>query len=256
MNTSNFVAVIPARYASSRFPGKPLAIIGGKMMIERVWLQVKKVIDHVYIATDDVRIADAVKSFGGEVIMTSPEHKSGTDRINEAVKYIHKDIDVVINIQGDEPFIDPHQIEEIMRCFSDKDTKIATLVRKFDKSQGVEALVNPNTPKVVIDKNMNACYFSRAVLPYVRGRELADAINDIEFYTHIGIYAYRKDVLREITALEQSPLELAESLEQLRWIENGYKIKVGISNSTTIGIDTPEDLKHAEEYLKKLNQHA
>lgn len=245
-----FIGIIPARYASTRFPGKPLAMLDGMTMIERVYRQVSEVLDDVCVATDDERIAEAVKSFGGKAVMTSESHRSGTDRCMEAYRNINSDADVVINIQGDEPFIDPEQIRHIMRCFDYPDTDIATLVRPFDAALTYEALENPNSPKVVFDEDMNALMFSRSVIPYLRGvdKELWPARH--QFYTHIGMYAYRADVLAEITQLAQSSLELAESLEQLRWLQNGYVIKVGVSECQTIGIDTPADLEAAIEYLR------
>lgn len=240
-----FIGIIPARYASTRFPGKPLADICGKTMIERVYLQVKKALDEVWVATDDNRIYDTVKSFDGNVVMTSEAHRSGTDRCYEAYINIGSDADVVINIQGDEPFIEPSQIEEIKKCFDDNATQIATLARPFDPELGIDALFNPNTPKLVFDENMFAMYFSRSVIPYLRGVDKEDWAKKAQYYTHIGMYAYRADILKLITRLPQSPLELIESLEQLRWLQNGYKIKVGTSSCATIGIDTPEDLEQA-----------
>ena len=203
-----------------------------------------------YVATDDERIADAVKSFGGNVVMTRNDHKSGTDRIAEAMEKIGGSWDVVVNIQGDEPFIHRSQIEEVCKCFDDPDTQIATLGKPFDSMEGV---MNPNSPKIVTDNRGYAMYFSRSPIPYVRGKEQAEWINNFCFLKHLGIYAYRSEVLREITKLGQSPLEIAESLEQLRWLQNGYKIKVGLTDVETIGIDTPEDLTKAEIFL---SQHA
>lgn len=252
-NKLNFIGIIPARYASTRFPGKPLADICGKSMIERVYIQAHKELNNVAVATDDERIANAVKAFGGNVVMTSTEHRSGTDRCYEAYCNLGSNADVIINIQGDEPFIDPSQIAAIKECFNSDDSQIATLVRKFDPTKGFEALFDCNTPKVVFDKNMNAIYFSRSIIPYVRNHEWKEWINNADFYTHVGMYAYRANVLKEITKLPQSSLELAESLEQLRWIENGYKIKIGTTNCPTIGIDTPEDLVAARELCKTLN---
>ncbi len=241
-----FIGIIPARYASSRFPGKPLADIGGMTMIERVYRQASKALDSVMVATDDSRIYDEVKRFGGEVVMTSEAHRSGTDRCYEAYVKSGSDADVVINIQGDEPFIDPAQIEAVMQCFVDEPTTpIATLVRRFDPALGWDALFNPNTPKVVLDNDGNALYFSRSIIPYVRGHEWTEWIDSAVFHTHVGLYAYRADVLGEITSLPQSPLELAESLEQLRWLQNGYRIATALTTSPTIGIDTPPDLERA-----------
>ncbi len=245
-----FIGIIPARYASTRFPAKPLAMLGGKMVIQRVFEQVSGVVDEVYVATDDERIEVAVKSFGGNVVMTSSNHKSGTDRCYEAYTKIGNGYDVVINIQGDEPFIQKSQLQAIKNCFANDTIEIATLVKPFAESDGFEALENVNSPKVVVDREMNAIYFSRSIIPYLRGVDKCDWLKTHVFYKHIGLYAYRADVLKQITKLPQSTLELAESLEQLRWIENGYKIKVGISDVETIGIDTPEDLQRAEEFLK------
>ena len=245
-----FIGIIPARFASTRFPGKPLAMLGGKMMIERVYTQVSKVLDRVIVATDDDRIMAAVESFGGKAVMTSTEHRSGTDRCQEAYLKNGGGEDVIINIQGDEPFIQPDQLRAIMACFDDAGTDIATLVRPFDANRPFCELENSNSPKVVLDKEMRARYFSRSVIPFVRGRKPEEWPKLAQYYTHVGMYAYRAAVLAEITRLPQSPLELAESLEQLRWLENGYTIKAGVTTTATIGIDTPEDLARAEEYLR------
>lgn len=242
-----YVAIIPARYGSSRFPGKPLAVLGGKLVIQRVVEQASRVLDEVYVATDDERIFNAVAGFGGHPIMTRSDHKSGTDRIREALEKSGSTADVVINIQGDEPFIQPSQIETVMRCFDDPRTQIATLGKHFET---MEAALNPNSPKIVTDLQGYALYFSRSVIPYVRGKEQPEWLKSFPYLKHIGLYAYRADVLREVTELPQSPLELAESLEQLRWLQNGYKIKVGLTDVETVGIDTPEDLKRAEDLLK------
>lgn len=253
MATIKFAGFIPARYASTRFPGKPLADIGGMTMIERVYRQVSKALDEVYVATDDDRIREAVEAFGGKVIMTGTHHRSGTDRIYEAYQNSGCTADVVINIQGDEPFVDPSQIKAVMECFETPDTQIATLVRPFDPQLGFEALFNKNTPKVVLDNDNNAMYFSRSIIPYVRNYEWQEWVNKAQYYTHIGMYAYKADVLAHITRLPQSSLEIAESLEQLRWLQNGYKIKCGVSTCPTIGIDTPEDLEHARQYVASIN---
>ena len=245
-----YIAIIPARYASTRFPGKPLAMLGGKPVIQRVWEQVSSVVDAAVVATDDERIAQAVESFGGRAIMTSPNHKSGTDRCWEAYQKQGEEFDVVINVQGDEPFIAHSQLRAIMACFEDENTDIATLVKPFAEEEGLSALENPNSPKVILDNDSCAVYFSRSVIPYLRGVEREDWLKHHTFYKHIGMYAFRRDVLGEVTALPQSTLEKAESLEQLRWLENGYKIGVGISDVETVGIDTPEDLERAEEFLK------
>ena len=247
-----FLGIIPARYASTRFPAKPLAMLGGKTVIQRVYEQVSGVMDDAYVATDDERIEAAVKAFGGKVVMTSVHHKSGTDRCYEAMTRIGGQFDVVVNIQGDEPFIQPSQLHSIQACFQDPATQIATLVKPFTPQDGLQALQNPNSPKVVLDKNRNALYFSRSVIPYLRGVDSAEWLSRHTYYKHIGLYAYRTEVLKEITALPQSSLDLAESLEQLRWLENGYVIKAGITEVETIGIDTPQDLQRAEEFLKQL----
>lgn len=249
-----FIGIIPARYASTRFPGKPLAMIGNMTMIERVYRQASLVLNHVFVATDDERIRAAVENFGGNCIMTSSSHRSGTDRCFEAYTKCGMEADVVINIQGDEPFIAPEQIRALMHCFDVPDTHIATLVRKFDPAKGWDALFNPNTPKVTFDHDMKALYFSRSIIPYVRGVEWQKWIESAEFYTHIGMYAYRTDTLARIVRLPQSSLELAESLEQLRWLQNGFNIRVGISDCETIGIDTPADLEAACRYLESLNR--
>lgn len=245
-----FIAIIPARYASTRFPGKPLADMGGKPMIQRVYEQVKRAIHDVWVATDDSRIFETVKAFGGKAVMTSTDHRSGTDRIQEAYSKIGEDFDVVINVQGDEPFIQPEQIESLKECFDSKDVELATLVKPFKKEDGFDVLFNPNSPKVVINKENEAIYFSRSIVPYVRDAHHTEWLDKHTFYKHIGMYAYRVDVLKEITQLPQSSLEKAESLEQLRWIENGYRIRVGYTDVETIGIDTPEDMERAIKLLK------
>ena len=254
MNGLKFIAIIPARYASTRFPGKPLAMLGGKSVIERVYGQVAGTVDEVVVATDDQRIYDAVRAFGGEVEMTSAEHRSGTDRCWEAYCRHGHPHDIVINVQGDEPFIQPSQLEEIKRCFDRPGTDIATLVKPFAPSDGLEALENPNSPKVVLDAGMHAMYFSRSVIPYLRNVERTKWLETHTFYKHTGIYAFRTEILERVVALPQSELEKSESLEQLRWLENGYRIGVGISDTETIGIDTPEDLERAERFLAKLGR--
>lgn len=248
MNKNEFIGIIPARYASTRFPGKPLAVLYGKTVIERVYEQVAKVLDNVYVATDDERISDAVKSFGGNVVMTRADHKSGTDRIEEAYQKIGKPFPVVINIQGDEPFIHPEQIEAVMHCFDDERTQIATLGKRFES---MEAVKNANSPKIVVDNQGFAMYFSRSVIPFVRGVDENEWLSHYPFLKHLGLYAYRADVLKAVTALPQSSLEKAESLEQLRWLQNGYRIRVAETDFETVGIDTPADLKRAEELLSK-----
>lgn len=247
-----FLGIIPARYASTRFPGKPLADIGGKMMIQRVYEQVKTCLDDVWVATDDDRIATAVRGFGGQVVMTSDQHRSGTDRCLEAAQHIQGDFDVIINIQGDEPFIQPSQIEALKNCFLQSETtKLATLVKPFTANDGLDALNNPNSPKVVLNIKGEAMYFSRSVIPYLRGVEPEQWLEQMTFYKHIGIYAYTVETLAEIAALPQSPMELTESLEQLRWLENGYKIKTAVTDIENLAVDTPEDLERIKQYLNE-----
>jgi len=244
-----FIAIIPARYASTRFPGKPLAMLGGKPVIQRVYEQAKAVLGKAYVATDDDRIRETVEQFGGQVIMTRADHKSGTDRIEEAAEKIGTTADVIINVQGDEPFIQRSQIETLCQQFDDPQTQIATLGKRFESMEAVE---NPNSPKIVCDTKGFALYFSRSVIPFIRGVERQEWFGKFPFLKHLGIYAYRREVLQEITKLPQSPLEIAESLEQLRWLQNGYRIRVGETDVETIGIDTPEDLKRAETFLQQL----
>lgn len=242
-----YIGIIPARYASTRFPGKPLAMLGGKTMIQRVYEQVDGVLDDAWVATDDERIFKAVEAFGGKAVMTSSEHKSGTDRIREALDKVGEGFDVVVNVQGDEPFIHRSQIETVCRCFDDPTTQIATIGKPFGND--IDAIMNPNSPKIVMDNLGFAMYFSRSVIPYLRGVELQAWGEGFPFLKHLGLYAYRADVLREVTELPQSSLEKAESLEQLRWLQNGYRIKVGLTDVETVGIDTPEDLERAERFL-------
>lgn len=241
-----FIGMIPARYASTRFPGKPLAMLGGKMVIQRVYEQTARTLGEAYVATDDERIMAAVSAFGGKAVMTSASHKSGTDRIAEAVSIVGTDADVIVNVQGDEPFIHESQLQTVMSLFDDPQAQICTLGKPFTEMDAVE---NPNSPKIVTDKNGYALYFSRSVIPFVRGMERGEWLSAYPFLKHIGLYAYRKEVLQQITRLPQGALEKAESLEQLRWLENGYRIRVGLTNVETVGIDTPEDLERAERKL-------
>ena len=243
----NFTAIIPARYASTRFPGKPLALLGNKPVIQHVYEQTSSVLSEVWVATDDDRIREAVEKFGGRVVMTRADHKSGTDRIEEAAEETGTQADVIINIQGDEPFVQPSQIKTLMQLFDNADTQIGTLGKHFEN---IEAVNNPNSPKIVTDKQGFALYFSRSVIPYIRGAQDNEWLSHFPFLKHLGLYAYRREVLHEITQLPQSSLEIAESLEQLRWLENGYRIRVGLTDVETVGIDTPEDLQRAEEFLK------
>ena len=249
---SLFAGIIPARYASSRFPGKPLAMIGNKSMIQRVYEQASKSIDLVCVATDDGRIYDAVKSFGGKAVMTSADHQSGTDRCAEAADLLAAEtggrIDIVINIQGDEPFIKPEQINLVKDCFRDENVRIATLVRKAEPG---EDIFNPNQPKVIINTQGDAIYFSRAAIPYQREGDKDEWTGKHSYYKHIGLYAYRTETLRKITKLAPSPLEIAESLEQNRWIENGFRIRTAVTIWESIGIDTPDDLERALIFLEQ-----
>lgn len=247
-----FVGIIPARYASTRFPGKPLAMLGGKPVIQRVYEQVAGCFDELYVATDDDRIASAVKAFGGNVVMTSEDCKNGTERCLDAYKRLGIECDVIVNIQGDEPFIQPKQVNALMACFDTEGTDIATLVKPFEVADGLERLECPNSPKVVFNEKGYALYFSRSVVPYLRGVVKEKWLENHTFYKHLGVYAYRTDILEALTTLPQSPMEKAESLEQLRWLENGYKIKVGITDIETVGIDTPEDLERAKAFAATL----
>ena len=242
-----FISIIPARYASTRFPGKPLALLCGKSVIQRVYEKVSGIIEETWVATDDERIFNAVKDFGGKAVMTRNDHKSGTDRIEEAIEKIGGDFDVVINVQGDEPFIQASQIKTVCDCFDDPSTEIATLGKPFGND--MDAVSNPNSPKIVVDKRGYAMYFSRSIIPFVRGKDEKEWSFSYPFLKHIGLYAYRRNVLKEVTQLPQGELEKAESLEQLRWLENGYRIKVGLTDVETVGIDTPEDLVRAEAFL-------
>ena len=248
-----FIAIIPARYASTRFPGKPLAMLGGKPVIRRVCEQAAKVFDDVVVATDDERILNAVSEFGGRAVMTSASHRSGTDRCYEAYCKCGTTADVVVNIQGDEPFIRPSQLETIKSLFDVEETQIATLAKPFGPDASYERIANPNSPKVVTDDNGFALYFSRSVIPYLRGSDTELWPSQHPYLKHIGLYAFRTGVLARITSLPQAPLEKAESLEQLRWLSAGYRIRVGLTDVETVGIDTQSDLAAAEVFLKEHN---
>jgi 3-deoxy-manno-octulosonate cytidylyltransferase (CMP-KDO synthetase) len=246
---SNIIGIIPARYASTRFPGKPLVDIKGQSMIQRVYNQAKKslTLARVIVATDDERIFNHVTDFGGEVCMTSQNHPSGTDRCAEVVSRLNLACKAVINIQGDEPFIDPAQIDLVGKCFEDERTQLATLIKRVTSA---EVLFNPNSPKVIVDSENFAIYFSRHAIPYLRGADQNDWLTRHSYYQHIGIYGYTVAALSEITRLQPSLLEKAESLEQLRWLEHGYSIKTALTTLETVAIDTPSDL---ENILKKLS---
>lgn len=241
------LGIIPARYASTRFPGKPLIQIHGKSMIQRVYEQSVKAsgLSEVIVATDDDRIADEVKRFGGNFVMTSAQHQSGTDRCAE-VAAVFPEFDAVLNIQGDEPYIDPKQIELLISCFEDKEVHLATLIKEIHTE---EELFNVNIPKVLLDHKQQAVYFSRQTIPFLRGVEKDNWLHKHQFYKHIGIYAYTYVALQAITKLQPSTLELAESLEQLRWIENGYRIQTRVTDMETIAIDSPEDLIKINAFL-------
>lgn len=244
----NFAGIIPARYQSTRFPGKPLALLGGKPIVQWVYENARKALDFVYVATDDERIYRAVENFGGKAVYTLPTHQSGTDRCAEAARKIseHIQIDVVVNIQGDEPFIRPEQIESLKACFDAPETEIATLIKPVSDASEV---FNPNRPKVVINGKQEALYFSRSPIPYIRDAKQEDWLNRHPFFCHLGMYAYRFDVLQELTRLPVGVLERAESLEQLRWLENGYRIRTAQTTVESIGIDTPDDLENARKFL-------
>lgn len=243
-----FLGIIPARYASTRFPGKPLALVNGVPMIQRVYQQALLAFENVYVATDDDRISSVVKNFGGKVVMTSPSHPSGTDRIHEALKIIEKEenttFDVVFNIQGDEPYIQAEALNQLKTCFEDSSTHIATLAKPL---HSVDDILNPNHVKLVKDSSGKALYFSRSPIPYLRNIPQDQWASNYNFLKHIGIYSYRANVLRQITNLKPSSLELAESLEQNRWLENGYNIRVEITEYESISIDTPEDLERVNK---------
>lgn len=246
-----FIGIIPARYASTRFPGKPLAMLGGKRVIERVYEQAAQALNTVVVATDDDRIIRAVHAFGGNAVLTRADHHSGTDRSNEAYHTFGHTADVIINIQGDEPFIQPAQIRALMSCFDNNCTDIATLIKPYDPETPYAVLADPNTVKCVTAPDGRALYFSRSVIPYLRGEEPDQWAGLRTYYKHIGIYAYRAEVLERITGLERTPLERTESLEQLRWLENGLTIRTAVTDIETIGIDTPADLAEAEKFLTR-----
>lgn len=247
-----FLGIIPARYGSTRFPGKPLVDIAGKPMIQRVYERSARALEEVWVATDDARIEEAVKAFGGRVVMTSKDCKSGTDRCREAAEKIeasrNRSFEVVINIQGDEPLLHPEMLEKLKRAFDDGATEIATLANRVTR---LEEIFNPNESKVVFDRGGNALYFSRSPVPHVMDAEEKDWLVRHTFYKHVGVYAYRMEVLRKITELDSSPLEAAERLEQNRWLENGYKIRVEITDHESVPVDTPEDLERVRRRVDR-----
>jgi 3-deoxy-manno-octulosonate cytidylyltransferase (CMP-KDO synthetase) len=245
-NSLRVIGIIPARYDSTRFPGKPLVQINGISMIQRVYEQAQKShgLTKVYVATDDMRIESHVNSFGGNVIMTSPKHRTGTERVSEVAERLQlhdpgHPWDVVLNIQGDEPYINPDQIDSLIGCFRDKDVQIATLIHQIDS---LDELSDPNVIKVIIDKTNRALCFTRAALPFIRGIEVKNWLQHHTYFKHIGLYAYRTQVLEIISRLKPSPIEIAESLEQMRWIENGFSIHAQLTDIDSISVDTPDDL--------------
>lgn len=242
----NVLGIIPARYASTRLPGKPLMLIHGKTMIERVYDQSLKAkgIHKLVVATDDLRIEQEVKRFGGNVVLTSPLHKTGTERCAEVLSVLNSEFDVVVNIQGDEPFINPKQIEEVLACFTKPTTQIATLVKTIED---LKELSDPNRPKVVLNCAGEALYFSRQIIPFVRDNTIESHLKQGLFYKHIGLYAYKSDVLKHIVTLLESPLERSEKLEQLRWLEHGFKIQTAVTEIDSQGIDTEDDLNKANQ---------
>lgn len=249
------LAIIPARYASTRFEGKPLAKLGGVSIIERVYRRVAGAVTDVVVATDDERIRTAVEAFGGRVVMTSTSHRCGTDRCAETLDTIGGDYDIVVNVQGDEPFIRREQIEALVECFAAEDVAIATLARPFRREEGMAAVDNPNNVKVVRDAMGRALYFSRAAIPFIRDHEREAWLEHHNYLKHVGIYAFRGDVLKRVTRLEGGELEGLEMLEQLRWLEQGYRIAVAVTDDESIGIDTPEDLARAEALLESNNEN-
>jgi 3-deoxy-manno-octulosonate cytidylyltransferase (CMP-KDO synthetase) len=252
-NRLQVAGIIPARYASTRFPGKPLAMLGNRPMIQMVYEQTLKSLENVFVATDDERIRKAVLNFGGKVIMTSAEHNSGTDRCSEALTKIREEagfkIDIVVNIQGDEPFIKPEQIDLLVKCFEDSSVDIATLIRKAAPG---EDIFNSGEVKVVTALNSDALYFSRAAIPFIRDSEMKDWSYKHCYYNHVGIYAYRAETLVQITSLPRSTLEIAESLEQNRWLENGFRIRTAVTDWESFGIDSPEDLAKARALINDI----
>ena len=248
---AHFTGIIPARYASTRFPGKPLALIGDKPVIRLVYEQASKALDSVYVATDDERIVEAVRKFGGRALMTSSHHRSGTDRCAEAADLVSKltgrEPSVIINIQGDEPFILPEQLVLVASCFSDPAVEIATLISPIKEN---EVIFNTNETKVAVALSGDALYFSRSAIPFIRGAEQSEWLSRHIFYKHLGVYAYRKNILSKLTMLEPGPLETAESLEQNRWLENGFRIRTAVTSWEGIGIDVPADLEKAREFFK------
>ncbi len=244
------VGIIPARYASTRFPGKPLVDINGKSMIQRVYEQAakSKSLSKVVVATDDERIFTHVKNFNGDAVMTAAHHPSGTDRCMDALLQLKEGFNYVINIQGDEPFIEPEQIDELAAVLTDGTTELATQMIAVDS---YETLFDKGEVKIVLNANSEALYFSRMVIPFIKGMDEKEWHSHHRYYRHVGMYAYRKDVLEKITRLPVSLLEKAESLEQLRWLENGFKIKCVLTKYESHCIDTPEDVEKLLKLVSK-----
>ena len=242
------IGIIPSRYASTRFPSKPLAMIKGKTMIQRVWEQAwKSKLDAVVVATDDMRIADEVLKFGGQYVLTDPNHRSGTDRCREALYMLEGQYDAVVNIQGDEPFIDPAQINQVIELIGRDDTQLASLAKRIEDE---DELFSPNVVKVVMDKQGNALYFSRNPIPFMRNLDRDKWLQKGEFYKHIGLYAYKTETLCQIAEMQSTALEMAESLEQLRWLENGLRIRMGVTQLESLSIDTQEDYEKAVQFAQ------
>ena len=242
------IGIIPSRYASTRFPSKPLAMIKGKTMIQRVWEQAwKSKLDAVVVATDDMRIADEVLKFGGQYVLTDPNHRSGTDRCREALYMLEGQYDAVVNIQGDEPFINPAQINQVIELIGRDDTQLASLAKRIEDE---DELFSPNVVKVVMDKQGNALYFSRNPIPFMRNLDHDKWLQKGEFYKHIGLYAYKTETLCQIAEMQSTALEMAESLEQLRWLENGLRIRMGVTQLESLSIDTQEDYEKAMQFAQ------
>ncbi|WP_368492362.1 3-deoxy-manno-octulosonate cytidylyltransferase [Porphyromonas sp.] len=246
------IGIIPARYGSTRLPGKPLLKIGDKPIVQHVYEKASAVLKHVIVATDDERIVEVVEGFGGRAVLTSIDHRSGTDRCEEALRKSGVDADVVINIQGDEPFVSAEHINGLISCFEQADTDIATTVVSFHPSSTYEEIANPNVVKVVIAHDARALYFSRSVIPHLRGVATEEYPTRHSFLKHQGMYAYTAKALREISQLPQGELELCESLEQLRWLQEGYCIRTVMTKTNSIGIDTAEDLELARKHMESI----
>lgn len=245
------VAIIPSRFASSRFPGKPLALINEKPMVQHVYERCLGYFDDVVVATDDQRIFNTVNSFGGQVLLTDTNHESGTDRCAEAARLLakKKQFDIVVNVQGDEPFVNVEQFKSLIACFNNSETQIATLLSPI-KSENI--LFDINKVKAVVGVNGRALYFSRQAIPFMRDNPTSEWLLQHRYYLHLGVYAYRANVLQQITKLKPGILEQCEKLEQLRWLENGYAIQTAFSEHINLGVDTPSDL---EDLIKEINGH-